>query len=321
VNEYFPEVNDVLVHVPIDRLRKGMFIETVECPTAEFPKRRFLLDTAEDQDAIRASSAERVLINTALGDAQFSKWASARAPRPYPQEELAEREHVAATLTNSVSTLKQNMERVRGGSVIDVDILAPVALMMADIAHDAPTVMLQMTRLKSKDEGSYLHSLVVGALMSKIGVSLGLDAERINQLGIAGILHDIGKLLVPADILSKAGALTTEERHVIRSHPDLGHSLLNECPNITPLILDVCRHHHEALDGSGYPQGLKAGKISQDVRIATVCDVFDALTSKRSYKKPWSAQAAIAWMFDRPQIFDNKIVLRLSAIIVPKSMD
>lgn len=102
---------------------------------------------------------------------------------------------------------------------------------------------------------------------------------------------------------------------MIQSHPQRGHQILRTHPAIPEEVLEICLHHHEALDGSGYPSRLAGSEISQLVRISTVCDVFDALTSVRPYKQGWSAGKALGWMFERDKQFDRKLVLRLGAVI------
>jgi HD-GYP domain-containing protein (c-di-GMP phosphodiesterase class II) len=129
------------------------------------------------------------------------------------------------------------------------------------------------------------------------------------------MLHDIGKLLIPNEILTKPGKLTDQERLVIRNHPEAGYRLLKTYPDLPPVVLDICRLHHEALDGSGYPLGLKKKDLSTPVRLSTVCDVFEALTSVRPYKRPWTSTEALDWMFARPQFFDRKMVIRLGSVL------
>jgi HD-GYP domain-containing protein (c-di-GMP phosphodiesterase class II) len=308
----------VLVHVPKDSLKRGMFIESVECPDTEFAKRRFVLKAPEDLQAILSSSAERVLINTAIGESGSpAKLASNSQYRPADIGK-ATREIVANVVSTSTAALRESFGLIRSGQAPDLDVLTPIAETIADLADDAPVVFLEMTRLRTKDVGTYLHCLSVGTLMTQIGRLLDLEHGNVVELGLAGLLHDIGKLRIPDAILKKSGTLSDSERQMIRSHPERGFALLKENPEVPPMVLEVCRLHHEYLDGSGYPLGLKAPNISLPVRICTICDVFDALTTRRPYKKPWSSKAAIAWMFARESHFDKKLVLRLDQIITPR---
>ncbi|MGL3607274.1 HD-GYP domain-containing protein [Rhizobium sp. G187] len=307
----------LLVHVPKDRIRKGMFIELVECPHSEFGKRRFLLTSDRDQKAIAATSAERVLVNTALGLDQNGR----PVPGASTKSELARIERVQEKVETATVELRGNLDAIGAGERPDFDKLAPLVQSMANVWHATPTVALEMTRLKSKDEGTYVHSLAVATMMTQLADASGLDDETATLLGVAGLLHDIGKLQIPSDILNKPGRLTDEERQIIRDHPENGFQLLSQYGEIPPLVLDICRLHHEVLDGSGYPLGLKASQLTLPVRISTVCDVFEALTSARPYKAGWPVEQALDWMFERPQLFDRKLVVRLGGLLMPHAQE
>lgn len=125
---------------------------------------------------------------------------------------------------------------------------------------------------------------------------------------MAGLLHDIGKMGVPALVLNKAGKLTDAEFQSVRTHPEHGYQLLSNTPNVGEIALDVCRHHHEKMDGSGYPFGLRADAISLVARLGAICDVYDALTSDRAYKKAWSPTEAIGAMWSWEGHFDRDLL-------------
>ena len=305
-------VSPLLVQIPKAQLRKGMYVETVECPQAEFPMRRFLLVRDSDLQAILSTSAQHVVVNMAKG--RFSKVA------PSPAEETALRRRVRETVTKSVEEVRQHFDGVLDAGNFDLAALTPVVHRLLELAADAPAVFVEMTRLKSKDEATYLHSLAVGTLMAGVGRSLEHDEETVTLLGIAGMFHDIGKLLIPNEILNKTGTLTEEERREVRNHPEMGYELLSKLPGVPQMVLDVCRHHHESLDGSGYPLKLKGASLSPFVRIAPICDVFDALPSVRPYKRPWSSTAALSFMFERDSHFDRKLVLRFGATLANRDM-
>ena len=314
----------MLVKLTKDRIRKGMFIESVACPSGEFAKRRFILTTDRDLAAIIRSSANEVLINVGLGlDAE------GRAPETRPSRrrivppsgkgpgaEADEIQRVRNDLAHTRQALKTRLTDMVAGGPLDLDDLSAVAESNARSWRDSAVIALEVTRLKSKDETTYVHSLAVSGMMTLLGNALDVDEEMLGILGVAGILHDIGKLLIPNEILTKPGELTQQEREVIRSHPEVGYQLLKSYPGIPPLILDICRLHHEALDGSGYPLGLKQGALDMPVRLSTVCDVFEALTSVRPYKRPWTSTEALHWMFARPHLFDRKMVIRLGSVLV-----
>ncbi len=312
----------MLVKLTKDRLRKGMFIESVACPSEEFARRRFVLSSDRDLAAIVRSSASEVLINIALGldpNGRPPETPIARSKgkaKSVEVGEAAEVRKIRDTLDQAKLALKTRLTDMVAGGPLDMDDLSAVADSNARTWRESAGIALEVTRLKSKDETTYVHSLAVSGMMTLLGRALGIDEETVAMLGVAGILHDIGKLLIPSEILNKPGTLTSGERAVIRNHPQAGYQLLKAYPGIPPLALDICRLHHEALDGSGYPLGLKRDQIDMPVRLSTVCDVFEALTSVRPYKRPWSSTEALHWMFARPQLFDRRLVIRLGSVLV-----
>ena len=287
-------------------VRKGMFVESVECPDAEFSSRRFLVQSDETVRAILATSAAYALVNPQKSTVEIDT--STPASR-HAEERRRTTEAVAA----AASSLRGSFEAVRFGQ-LQVETLAPVADEIAERIDASPDVFLKVTRLKTKDEGTYVHSLAVSAMMMRLARSLGHGDDAVRELGIAGLLHDVVKLMVPNAILNKSGGLEADEKRLMRSHPEVGYRLLKEQGSLSDLVLDICRHHHEMLDGSGYPLGLTAERISPEIRLSTVCDVFEALTSARPYKRAWSTRDALNWMFDRGHMFDKKLVIRLGGI-------
>jgi HD-GYP domain-containing protein (c-di-GMP phosphodiesterase class II) len=113
---------------------------------------------------------------------------------------------------------------------------------------------------------------------------------------MAGLLHDLGKAVMPMEVLNKPGKLTDEEFRIIKSHPVEGHRMLVEGGAVGAIPLDVCLHHHEKVDGSGYPKGLKDAEISLHAKMGAVCDVYDAITSNRPYKAGWDPAESIRKM-------------------------
>ncbi|MDH4412672.1 MAG: HD-GYP domain-containing protein [Rhizobium sp.] len=310
----------MLVKIAKDRLRKGMFIESVSCPSHEFARRRFLLKSDRDMGAILASSATEVSINLGLGlDAdgrQPDAAAAAAAGGPRRAPDALRAEAVRGAVSQSARALRASLGDIVSGQPIDMSSLSRAAEDNAGLWSDSAIIALEVTRLKSKDETTYVHSLAVSGMMTLLARALDMDEETAGLLGVAGMLHDIGKLLIPSEILSKPTALTDAEREIIRNHPEAGYRLLRSHPQIPPVVLDICRLHHEVLDGSGYPLGLRQKDLSTSVRLSTVCDVFEALTSVRPYKRPWTTTEAVNWMYARPHLFDRKMVIRLGSVLV-----
>jgi putative nucleotidyltransferase with HDIG domain len=137
-------------------------------------------------------------------------------------------------------------------------------------------------------EGTFQHCLLVTGIAVGFALEIGFVDLDVKRLGMAATLHDIGKAQIPLSILDKPGRLTPEEDVIMKRHPVIGHELLKDIPDISPEILDGVRHHHEYLDGSGYPDGLTADQISDLVRLLTISDIFAALIESRSYRPPMS---------------------------------
>ena len=141
------------------------------------------------------------------------------------------------------------------------------------------------------DDATHQHCLLVAGLAAAFSVTLGLSELDRHRLAKAALLHDVGKVNVPTAILNKPGPLTAEEMAVMRTHPAQGHAMLLN-GGFEDAMLTVVRSHHEMLDGSGYPDGLKAGSIPDLVRLVTVCDIYGALVERRAYKPPMAAGRA-----------------------------
>ena len=299
----------MLTRIPKAEIKKGMFVEAVECSASAFGKRRFLLDSKIDYDAILESPAEFVVINTAFG-AEVTE----HSGKP-PLSRAEKRAEAAATLTRSITALKSELINVVVGGALDMKSITKVVEDIAQADDETTSLFFDITRVRQKDEALFQHSLAVGILMGKLGTALELDTETVALLVISGLLHDVGKLTLSKKILQKQGPLTDVERKLLRSHPQRGHHLLKRHAIIPDEVLDVCLHHHEALDGSGYPSGKSGSEIGLLVRIATVCDAFDKLTTARAGKSERAVADAMSWMFERDYLFDRKLVLRLGAII------
>jgi putative nucleotidyltransferase with HDIG domain len=173
-----------------------------------------------------------------------------------------------------------------------------------------------LVRLAEKDPSTEGHTRRVAALAVAIGESLGLPDHRLRQLALGGLLHDIGKLAVPNEILNKPGRLTDEEFDEIRRHPGAGRELLTELGGFSPLVIELVESHHERLDGGGYPNRVPAGELDLAVRILTVADVYDALTADRVYREAWPKARALALLVhDTGTAFDASCVAALQALV------
>ncbi|MCK1475050.1 HD domain-containing protein, partial [Bradyrhizobium sp. 197] len=149
-----------------------------------------------------------------------------------------------------------------------------------------------LTTVRRHHEGTYQHCLLVTGVAIDFGLSLGVRKSDLERLSTAAMFHDIGKARIPLAVLDKPGRLDDNERALVETHPAAGYDVLKEHGSISSEILDSVRHHHEYLDGSGYPDGLCAESITDIVRILTISDIFAALIEHRQYKPTMPREAA-----------------------------
>jgi len=160
-------------------------------------------------------------------------------------------------------------------------------------AYDQNDLFRQMRRMKDKDDYLYTHSVNVALLCILIGRWLKCDDKTIKELGIAGILHDIGNVQIPDSILHKPGRLSAEEFEQVKQHPVLGYNTVKEYPWVNQDIANAVLMHHERADGSGYPSGLKGNQIGFYASVVAVADLYDAITSRRAYSSKESPYTAV----------------------------
>ena len=305
----------MLKRIHKNQVRNGMFIEDFvgEFKDNPIPRRRFAIRDDREIEQLKLSTVGGVIINTALGldvDAPAGPgagWAAkTRSAAIAAANDPVERQKTIRNLRESVDSLKGIFSATDEG--LSAKAMAPLADQVTRAMQSNPLVLLNITRLKSKDEVTFLHSIAVSALMVRLAQHIELDEATVQLIGMAGLLHDVGKTQIPDAVLNKHGKLTEEERALIRKHPEFGHEILLRYPDIPEMVLDVCRYHHERLDGRGYPDGLAAADIGLYVRICTICDVYDAITSIRPYKKPWTHADAVKWMMSQQGAFDRELL-------------
>jgi putative nucleotidyltransferase with HDIG domain len=197
---------------------------------------------------------------------------------------------------SSTSAVKSMFKEARMGKAISVEAAGEVVEEISASVMRNPSALINLARLKSADDYTYMHSVAVCALMVALSRQLHLDEAQTRQAGLGGLLHDLGKAVMPTCVLNKPGKLTDQEFAVMKSHPREGHRILQEGGIVGEVPLDVCLHHHEKIDGSGYPFALKGDEISLYAKMAAVCDVYDAITSNRPYKMGWGPAESIVKM-------------------------
>lgn len=164
----------------------------------------------------------------------------------------------------------------------------------AHIVQGYPEALSTLVKaVEIKDAYTHGHSLRTAELAVELGLQMSLPPDRLRIIARGAYLHDLGKIAIPDHILNKPGALTAEERTIVETHPQLGWELASNAPSLHE-VLPVILHHHERVDGNGYPAGLSGNKVPLEARVVAVADVWDALTSDRAYRPGWEPERALA---------------------------
>lgn len=326
-------ITRMLRRIKPEDVKLGMFIHGFDGSWFDHPfwRKKFLLADEQDAAKIRASKVTAVVIDAARGAApQPSAAVPAGILKPVPQATgrsgLAGPRYIPPTARSEKSSFRQETRRAarivekskkkvgamfesaRLGQAVKLPEVLPLIDEIRESVERNNKALTSLVRLKNKDEYTYMHSVAVCTLMINFACKLDLDDDTIRSMGVAGLLHDLGKMAVPQIILDKADRLTDEEMTTIRSHPVRGHALIGENPDIPDIARDVCLHHHEKMDGSGYPFGLQGNEISLAARMGAICDVYDAVTSNRPYKDPWTPCTALGRMAQWQGHFDDRLM-------------
>jgi HD-GYP domain-containing protein (c-di-GMP phosphodiesterase class II) len=198
---------------------------------------------------------------------------------------------------------------IRQGSSLDIEHARVLADHTVASITNNENAMVWLTLLKRKDEYTSFHSINVCVLSVLFGRHLGLTESELGLLGLGALLHDIGKMRVPVEVLNKASKLEAAELGVLRKHPDFGREILEQSTTIPPAAKEIVYTHHERIDGSGYPRGLKGDELGLFPMIVSVVDVYDAMTSDRAYHMRISPHEALNVMYGwSASHFDPKLI-------------
>jgi putative nucleotidyltransferase with HDIG domain len=213
------------------------------------------------------------------------------------------------------------LDLARGGASRPlVGDLTATELVAAEEAYLGTRVRSLLVRLADRDTSTEEHTRRVALLAARVGEELKLPASLRRDLAVGGLLHDIGKLSVPLEILQKPGPLTDAEFAEIRRHPESGRRLLDELGGFPDTVRRLVSDHHERLDGTGYPSGLQACHLPIETRILAACDVYDALVSDRVYRAAWTPERALALLHEESGTgFDPRVVEALERIVTPRA--
>lgn len=310
-----------LKRIDTRQLRTGMYLHELCGSWMEHPfwRSSFKLDDPKDIERILASGVKQAWIDTSRGldiaDGEPEQVARERVERelvetvaaaaPAEVEPVSEQRGVslAEELDRATQICRDSRRAVMGmfrearmGAAIEPASVAPLVAEIAGSVMRNPAALISVARLKTSDDYTYMHSVAVCGLMIALARQMGLDEGLVREAGLAGLLHDVGKMMVPNAVLNKPGRLTDDEFILVKTHPERGHAMLARSGLVPEAALDVCLHHHEKVDGSGYPHGLAGEQISLLARMGAVCDVYDAITSNRPYKRGWDPAESVRKM-------------------------
>lgn len=316
----------MIKRIPVNEVKLGMFIQELHGSWIKHPfwKTKFLLNDPEDLAALKICGVSEVSIDlsrsklltpsinsgvvpgSAVSASDKVVQVTAEAKNVLPVKSTFTQEFARARelCQRSKSAVINMFGEARMGKAISLDTAAAVVEEITASVERHPQALITLARLKTSDDYTYMHSVAVCAMMVALARELGMDEEQVRLAGSAGLLHDVGKMAVPDNILNKPGSLSDEEFSVIKTHPGRGADILRAAGDVPEKVIDVCLHHHEKYDGSGYPHGLRAEQIDQFARMAAICDVYDAITSNRSYKKGWGPAESIQRMVQWKGHFD-----------------
>jgi putative nucleotidyltransferase with HDIG domain len=288
--------------VRVDQLKPGMYIHDLNCGWLQhgFLRPQFLIkhtgqiqkmldqglgeiyiDTAQGGDVAGAST----LAEIEQGLKQQLK-ASAAPGAALTPALVSQREEATAAkriLGDAADVVDGLLHDVRLGKQMEPSKARPLVKAMHASVLRNPGALLSLTRIKEADTYTFQHSVSICALLVSFTHSLGMDPATVEEAGLGGLLHDVGKMKIPNEILNKPGKLTDEEFGIMKSHASLSRDLLLGVSGISEMVIQIAGEHHEKMDGGGYPRGIAGDAISQIGRMTAVVDVYDALTSNRVY--------------------------------------
>ena len=283
------------------RLKPGMFIHDFDCGWLEVPFfrrslaikdevmidkiikhgiREVYIDTDKGLDVADAPTREEVALAVEAAVEQLLSEDGEEDPDGLRREEMARAKGVRKEAEKVIGTV---MHDVLEGKRINIAQVDAVVERMIDSVFDNQSAMMCLSRLKTRDEYTFQHSVNVCIFMIAFCRAIGFDRAATTEVGTGALLHDVGKMKVPRDILNKPSRLTEEEFALMQSHVTHSYQVLKEERGIPASAITVAFEHHERHDGTGYPLGLKGDKITRVGQMAAIVDVYDAITSDRCY--------------------------------------
>jgi HD-GYP domain-containing protein (c-di-GMP phosphodiesterase class II) len=298
--EEHPENNDLgsleKFYTPVDKLELGMYITELDRPWLEtaFKFQGFELKTEEEIRAVREicdyvyidrtkkAARNAVTEQTKVNTHSVFDYGAPPAKLSAFEKEIVQTEKV---YKNTKILVADFMEKIAMGGAIDTKLAKEAVADCVNNVMRCPDAMLWITQLKNKHEYTAQHSMNVCVLAIVLGRHLNLSETDLNVIGLCGMMHDMGKMLIPLELLNKPGKLEFEEMEVVKTHTTLGFELLKSSSNMHPSAIQAAYNHHERLDGKGYCRQISQSAISQFTRMVSIADMYDAMTSDRVYQK------------------------------------
>lgn len=256
-------------------------------------------------DTRREAENRNNLLISINDQAAYKDFLERLASQKTGDDETASRRRVAIVMENSKLVAKDLVDNPRSGHAVNAA-KESVNALIANVLDNRAS-FYGLMRINTYDYYTYVHSLNVCTLLIGLGVTLGLDNKDLRELAIGGILHDVGKSKVPASLINKPGKLTDKELSEVKNHVTRGHLILKEHRDLPKRATFPLLQHHEKLNGKGYPNKLYGDQIHLFGRIASIIDIYDALTTKRSYKKAFRAFDALNFLGNQKEAYDQVI--------------
>jgi putative nucleotidyltransferase with HDIG domain len=308
------EAREKIVWVKMDELAVGMFVHPLSSAS-------FRISRKDELETLARSGAKGVFVDLLKSlPSSRPEWARrmatakpkaapvAPAPAVHVSRRSAAFDRARQVLGRSRAPMERLLRQARLGKTLEKREVVDLVEEIGASIEQSSSAIISLSRIKTVDSFTYLHSLAVCALMVNFARSVGFGRADVQELGMAGLLHDVGKTAVGSAILNKPGSLTPAEMAVIRTHSEAGHEILSRGDHFPATVLDVALHHHEKIDGTGYPHKLAGDAISVPARMAAIADVYDAVTSNRPYKEAWLPGESLADMFTWKGHFDPALL-------------
>lgn len=319
---YFNGSSTMIKKVASNELIVGMFVHDINASWISHPflKRQFAITSAIDLEKIKRAGIRSVIIDTKKGldivqavemsDSPKSKKEDTKKKSKKTSRSIdGELQGAKKLFKEATSVIRNLMEDARSGKKLKAATLEPVAERIVQTVLRNHHALTGISRIKTKDEYTFMHCISVAGLLVSFAKQKGYTDEQCQKLAVGGMIHDIGKTLIPDSILNKPAKLSDDEFKVMKHHISIGQAILEKIPDLDKLSVDVITMHHERMDGSGYPFGLKGAQISEVGRMAAIVDVYDALTSVRCYKEAWEPTQALKKLLEwSPARYDKKLV-------------